>query len=128
MRQRKPGMVLLEGGGPEPAGKAKPVRTVKKGGAGAASKKKKASNAAGSTSNNKPTKAASLSSAIVGTSSQPFQDPANLPQEAYANDDFLHTHDEEMDAEQDENLYCICLERDDGRPLIQCEGCQNWCA
>lgn len=28
--------------------------------------------------------------------------------------------------EEDDNLYCICLKKDDGRPLIQCEGCQNW--
>lgn len=25
-------------------------------------------------------------------------------------------------------LYCICLGTDDGTPMIQCEGCENWYA
>jgi hypothetical protein len=52
----------------------------------------------------------------------------SMPGYADSIDNFYETNDGEMLAEEDDNLYCICLERDDGRPLIQCEGCQNWCA
>jgi len=26
------------------------------------------------------------------------------------------------------SLYCVCLGSDDGTPMIQCEGCENWYA
>lgn len=34
------------------------------------------------------------------------------------------TPDDQADADQ---LYCICLGHDDSRPMIQCEGCEDWC-
>lgn len=30
--------------------------------------------------------------------------------------------------EDDDRLYCICLGHGDDRPMIQCEGCEDWCA
>eukprot|EP01102_Stenamoeba_stenopodia_P002039 TRINITY_DN1181_c0_g1_i1.p1 TRINITY_DN1181_c0_g1~~TRINITY_DN1181_c0_g1_i1.p1 ORF type:complete len:507 (-),score=144.74 TRINITY_DN1181_c0_g1_i1:731-2251(-) len=30
------------------------------------------------------------------------------------------------EGEEDPNLYCICQQRDDGRPMIQCDGCNEW--
>lgn len=131
MRQRKAGPPLLEGGGPDPPGKGKPVRPSgsKKGGAsaGGAATSKKKTNAAGGSSK---VKAAPVEAAPVNVGASAVQDPPMLSMPGYADsiDNFYETNDGEMLAEEDDNLYCICLERDDGRPLIQCEGCQNWCA
>lgn len=117
---------MLEGMAELPAGTAKPPRTSapKKGGAKAAASKssKSKGKAAGTTS-----ASASSAAAPIDSVQQAFPD--------FNDDGSMAMYEQEIggsamgdagDGEDDNTLYCICLERDDGRPLIQCEGCQNW--
>lgn len=29
-------------------------------------------------------------------------------------------------AVEEEDVFCVCLGKDDGRPMIMCEACENW--
>ena len=37
-----------------------------------------------------------------------------------------HALVEEEDLDQDEELYCVCQQPDDGRLLVCCDNCQGW--
>ncbi len=35
--------------------------------------------------------------------------------------------EEEEEEEDPDRLYCICRQKDDGRPMVMCEECKEWC-
>lgn len=157
MRERKQRGPLLEGGGPLPAGKGKPVPRRKaatkskttrvKGATTAASTGNKKAAATSSASASAPAPAP-LSTAIHGAFVQgslegdlpmlelPEDHPdaaaeaalAELQQDAIM-DEFLvdDLHDSQLQEDYDEDaVFCICNGKDDGTPMLGCEGCENW--
>ncbi|KAL9936700.1 hypothetical protein V8E36_004768 [Tilletia maclaganii] len=64
---------------------------------------------------------AALLNHATTTSGQPAAVPMNLDQDVQGADDA-----DQPEGEDDETLYCICKQRDDGSPMVECGGCQDW--
>lgn len=41
-------------------------------------------------------------------------------------DDADREDNEEAEGSSDDGIYCICRKRDDGSPMVQCAGCEDW--
>lgn len=121
---------MLEKGNPEPAGKAKPrAKATRRKATSGGSKSKGRSRAAnkdksdadagegGSNVTDPLQSAATGDSTNNGAATSAPVDPA----EGETAD-----HPDEVDEGDEDEVFCVCLGKDDGRPMIMCEACENW--
>ena len=117
MRERKAGPPLLSAGPPEPQGKAKAPRRPTKKKAGASKKASGKSKVGGVVAAGNTRGTGSPDGQNMGGSGGDTKMDPVLPEPGQA----------EADGDgDDERIFCVCLGKDDGRPMIECEGCENW--
>ena len=121
MRERKSGPPLLSAGPPEPAGKAKTRRPSKKKASTGKKAGTKSKAALAAVAGIKTGASSAALKSASGDVSEGVKDAVLVGQ----TDTGLIEMDEVEEGNEDQ-VFCTCLGRDDGRPMIECEGCENW--